>query len=96
MSTMRLLKNDAIVKIEIGSGFMQRLQRIFLHLAKDLTQEQLEAYRELAEKKEPFTEDWMEHITTLTVLLKEIESKAIEQGLTYEEPVSGDNDNIIG
>jgi hypothetical protein len=93
---MRLLKNDAIVKIEIGSGFMQRLQRIFLHLAKDLTQEQLEAYRELAEKKEPFTEDWMEHITTLTVLLKEIESKAIEQGLTYEEPVSGDNDNIIG
>lgn len=85
MSKITLLKNDAIVKIEIGAGFAQRLQKIFLYLANGLSAEQIALYKQLADKNESFTEEWMEHITTLTVLLKEIETKAIEQGLTFEQ-----------
>ena len=85
MSKITLIKKDAIVKIEIGTGFLQRLQKLMLDMASEITPEQLEEYKKLSENKQPFTEDWKEHLTTITILLKEIEQKAIEQGCTFEE-----------
>lgn len=83
-NNVKMIKSDAIVTIEIGTGFLQKIQKIFLYLAKDITSEQLALYKELSEKKEPFTEEWMDHLMTITILLKEIEDKAVEQGWTYD------------
>lgn len=83
-NNVKMIKSDAIVTIEIGTGFLQKIQKIFLYLAKDITPEQLALYKELSEKKEPFTEEWMDHLMTITILLKEIEDKAVEQGWTYD------------
>jgi nucleoside diphosphate kinase len=86
MSAVKMIKPDAIVKIEIGAMFMQRIQKLFLYLANNLTQEQLQEYREQATKgADNFTEEWMDHITTLSILLKEIETKAIEQNLAFDQ-----------
>lgn len=88
MPAIKMIKPDAIVKIEISAFFMQRIQKLLLYLANDLTQEQLQNYREQAEKGgNSFTEDWMEHITTLSILLKEIETKAVEQSLAFDQDV---------
>lgn len=90
MSTLKMIKHDAIVKIEIGTGFLQKLQRVFIFLASELNAEQLELYKKVAETKKPeedFPEEWMDQLTTISVLLKEIETKAEEQGFTYEEEI---------
>lgn len=82
--SIKFLKNDAIVKIEVGSGFVQRIQQILMFVLKDIPQEKIEEYRQLTLDKKELTELWMEHVTTLSVLLKEIEEKADSQGLSYE------------
>lgn len=93
MTTVKTIKHDAIVKIEIGTGFLEKLQKVFLYLAKDLTQEQLEKYKNEAENQEEFSEDWMQPITTISVLLKEVEQKAEEQGFVTEQEISTQQDS---
>lgn len=86
-----MIKQDAIIKIEIGTGFLQKLQKLFVFLASELTAEQLELYKKVAETKKPeedFPEEWMDQLTTISVLLREIETKADEQGFTYEEEIA--------
>ena len=82
-----MIKPDAIIDIKIGTGFLQQIQHLLIFLAKDLKPEQLEQYKKEAEEKIPFTEEWMTHITTISILLKEIEEKAELQGFSYEEEV---------
>ena len=83
-----MIKPDAIVDVKIGTGFLQQIQHLLIFLAKDLKPEQLEQYKKEAEEKIPFTEEWMSHVTTVSILLKEIEEKADLQGFLYEEEVS--------
>jgi hypothetical protein len=88
---IKTIKHDAIVKIEIGTGFLQKLQQVFLYLAKDLTQEQLDKYKKEVENQEGFSEDWMNHITTISVLLKEVEERAADQGFVTEQEIENPN-----
>jgi hypothetical protein len=87
METIKMIKPDAIVDIKIGTGFLQQIQNLLMYLAKDLTTDQLAQYKKEAEEKIPFSEEWMTHITTISILLKEIEIKADEQGFAYDEEV---------
>jgi len=87
MSAVKMIKSDAIIDIKISTGFMQKLQQMLMFIIKDLTEEDLKLYKELAETKQAFTEDWMEPLTALSVLLKELELKAEEQGFVYENNV---------
>ena len=45
--SLKFLKSDAIVNIGIGSGFVQRIQQILLYIAKDVSKEKLEEYKNL-------------------------------------------------
>lgn len=87
MATVKMIKSDAIMDIKISTGFMQKLQQVLMYIIKDLTEEDLKLYKELAETKQPFTEEWMESLTVISVLLKELEVKAEEQGHTYDGDV---------
>jgi hypothetical protein len=91
MDKVKMIKKDALIKVEIGSGFLQKLQKLFYYLTTEVGIEDIKKYQELAENKQPFTEDWMEHLTTVSILLKELEENAEKQGFTYEE----DLQNII-
>jgi hypothetical protein len=93
MDTIKMIKPEAIIDIKIGTGFLQQIQHVLMFLAKDLKPEELEQYKKEAEEKIPFTQEWMSHITTISVLLKEIETKAEEQGFTYEADVPSTNES---
>ena len=84
MSGIKFIKQNAVIDLKLGSGFIDRIQKLFLYLVNELTKEQLEEYKKLVDQNLPLTEEWMENIATLTTLLKEIEKKADEQGFTYE------------
>jgi hypothetical protein len=88
MDKIKMIKKDAAIQIKIGSGFLQKIQKILFFIASNLTAEDLEQFKKEAEafkEGSEFSEDWMEHLTTLSVLLKEIETKAEEQGFTYDQ-----------
>ena len=87
MDKIKMIKPDAIIDIQIGTGFLQQIQHLLMFLAKDLKPDQLEQYKKEADEKIPFTEEWMTHVTTVSILLKEIETKADEQGFSYEADV---------
>jgi hypothetical protein len=82
--SLKFLKTDAIVNIGIGSGFVQRIQQIVMYIIKDVPKDKLEEYKQLIKEGKEMNEPWMEHLTTLSVLLREIEVKADEQNLSYE------------
>jgi hypothetical protein len=83
-NTVKMIKKDAVINIQIGTGFLQNLQKLLFYIAADLTQEQLDEYKRQAEAQQDFTEDWMTHITTISVLIREIEKSAEQQGHTYD------------
>jgi len=93
MAAIKMIKNDALIDIKISTGFMQKLQQLLMFVVKDLKTEDLMLYKELAESKQPFTEDWMEALTVISVLLKELELKAEEQGYTYDGDVPDSPDS---
>ena len=84
MEKIKVIKPEAVIDIKIGTGFLQRIQHVLIFLSKDLTPEQLAQYKKEADEKIPFTEEWMEHVTTLATLLKELEVNADTQGFSYE------------
>jgi hypothetical protein len=81
---VKMIKQDALIKIEIGTGFLKKLQHLLLHITQDLTPEQLENYKKVIEQGGEFTEEWMDSLNTISFLLKEIEAKADEQGFIFE------------
>ena len=97
MDKIKMIKKDAVIQVGIGTGFLQQIQKVVLFLVKDIKQEQLEDYKKQAELKSKdnsyeFTEEWMTAFTTLSILLRDIEQKADEQGHSYE----ADMDEALG
>lgn len=91
MDKIKMIKKDAAIEIKIGAPFLQKIQKLLVYVASTITPEQLEQYKKEAESfksDSEFSEDWMEHITTLSILLKEIETKAEEQGFTYDQDLN--------
>jgi len=88
-----MIKKNAIIEVGIGTGFLQEIQKVILFLVKDLKQEELDDYKKQAEMKSKdnnhkFTEEWMTALTTLSILLRDVEKKADEQGQSYEADLS--------
>jgi hypothetical protein len=88
MSSIKMIKPDAIIEIKIGTGFLQKLQNVTLFLTRDLTPEQLENYKNEAETNTGFSEEWMDHVTTMGTLLKELENNADLQGFSFDQEVT--------
>jgi hypothetical protein len=83
-----MIKKDAAIQITIGSGFMQKIQAVVLHMVSERTDEELTEFQRQAVAKEELTLDWMEHLSTMMLIMNEIEIKAEEQGFTYDADVT--------
>lgn len=88
MSNIKMIKKDAAIQVTIGSAFIQKIQAIVVDMVNERTDEELAEFQRLAVAKEELTLDWMEHLSTMMLLMNEIESKAEEQGFTYEADIS--------
>lgn len=90
MSKVKMIKKDAKINIEIGTGFLQKLQKLMMYVVADLKEEDVKRYSEESKTYDAavgFSEDWMEHLTTVSILIKEIEEKAEAQGAVYEKDI---------
>lgn len=83
MATIKTIKKDAIVKVDLGTGFIQKLQELMMFIANQHSTEELNKFKELATTGQPL-EDWMTHLTTISVLIREVEAKADEQGFIQD------------
>lgn len=88
---VKVIQKDAIIKLEIGTGIIERLQEVLGYFAKQVTQEQIDKYNvevadfeKISKKEKEFTEEWMVPVTTLSFFLREIEKQADAQGFTHE------------
>ena len=99
-----MIKGDAVVDIKIGAAFLSRLQKVMFGILAEKSPEEIEVFKKesdaFSEKKEPnpeFSEDWMNHLFTMSVLINEVEQTVISQGLTYEKEIdeqSIDNNSL--
>ena len=88
MPIVKMYNQDAIIPIDVGPGFIRRIQQLLIYITADLSQEELDNFYEMIRKGETkFTEDWMEHVYTLTALLGNIETIAEKNGMTYDQVV---------
>lgn len=88
MSTIKMIKKDASIQITIGSGFMQKIQAIVVAMVSERTDEELAEFQRQAVAKEELSIEWMEHLSTMMLLMNEIEVKAEEQGFTYDSEIT--------
>ena len=87
MSTLKMLKKDAIIPLQIGSGFVQKIQSMLITLIDERSPEDIELLQKLAESGQEPTEPWMEHIQILMILLNELDKSAEANGMTVEKSV---------
>lgn len=88
---IKVIRQDAVIKLNIGTGMIERLQEVIGYFAKQITDEDLAKYQEefkdyqkIAKKEKEFSQPWMYPVTTLSFLLQEIEKQADLQGFTSE------------
>ena len=92
MPEMTMIKKDASISITMGTSFILKLQKLFPYLIENISPEQLQNYKELVEKGiDDFPEIWMDHFTTISILISTIELEAVKQGATYKENIETTN-----
>jgi RIO-like serine/threonine protein kinase len=92
---IKMVKSDAVIPINIGAGFMQKLTSVLISLADQQTEEEMLLLQKLMNEGKELPEPWMENIFTLIVLLKDIEMSAEKNGFTYEKTLDEiDTDDV--
>ena len=91
------IKKDAVIDAKIGSGMLKRLHDVLFFLSSKLTEEDGQKYADEVKKlsENPtvdpnniqFSEPWMGPVLTISLLISELEKKAVEQGHTYSEAI---------
>lgn len=80
-SGIPVLKKDAMVPIELGTGYIKRLYELSMFLIADKTPEQLGALNNAVQQDTADSELWMKHYVTVVSLLKGIEESAVSKNL---------------
>lgn len=88
METVKVLKPDAVVSIPIGSSFYVKLKELLGYFTETRTEEELQQFDTLLKEKKEITEDWMNHMTTVILLIRAFEEKADELGLITDQELT--------
>lgn len=89
---LKLLKKDSVIEIKVSASFVSRIQQLLFYIIKDVPKEKLEEYKKLIEEKKESDDELLDHIITISALLKDIEDQADKQGFTYEgDPTQQEN-----
>lgn len=75
------LRKDALVPMEIGAGFVNKLYELSMFIVADKSDEQLEALNAAIKNETTDSEPWMKHYYTVLLLLKSIEEQAVAHKL---------------
>lgn len=81
------IKRDTVFNIQVGGNTLVNLQKLLLYVLADKTQEEIELAQQKIAKQE-WDEDWYEHVAFLSLMIRNIETTAHDQGLTVEEELT--------
>ena len=87
MEKMKVLKNDAVVHLPIGTAFYLKLKDLLVYLTEDKTDEQIKEFEVAINEKKEITEDWMAHLFTVVLLIRALEDKAETDGQLEEKEI---------
>ena len=95
MNDVKMIKKDAQINIQIGVGFLQKLQTLLINLINEHSQEEIDQLNEKIRKGEiELEEEWMNNIITISILISNIEQEAIKQDLTYTQSIEDSEINL--
>jgi DNA-binding ferritin-like protein (Dps family) len=88
----RIIKKGTLIKFDANANIIQRLYQVISFMLKSITREQISQYEkemttsfvEISKGNKEFSEEWMIHITTLSILIQQLEAAADEQNLIEE------------
>ena len=86
-NTVTMMKKDAVIKLQVGTGFLQRIQQVLSALASERTAEELDEFTALVEQGQSadFPEQWMDHLFVLSAFVRQVEAEAVKQGATFDQ-----------
>jgi len=87
MDNITVIKKDALVPLNLGTSFINKLQQAFVYFMNQKTDEEVQAFTD-ALKGETSLSEWMTHYETLALLIKAIEDSAMQSNLTEEKDVT--------
>jgi len=93
----KIIKRGTIIKFNANANIIERLYQAIGFILKPITKEQVSQYEkemttsftDITKGKKEFSEEWMIHVTTLSILIQQLEAAAFEQNLVEE--VAGDD-----
>jgi len=93
----KIIKRGTIIKFDANANIIERLYQAIGFISKSITKEQISQYEkemtnsfvDITKGKKEFSEEWMIHVTTLSILIQQLEAAAFEQNLVEE--VAGDD-----
>jgi hypothetical protein len=88
MEKMKVLKNDAVVHLPIGTAFYLKLKDLLVYLTEDKTDEQIKEFEVAINEKKEITEDWMAHLFTVVLLIRALEDKAEADGFLEDKEIT--------
>ena len=95
MSKVTMIKKDAIVKIQVSTGFLEKVQKTMFWLISDKSLDQIAEFKKASEEfknnNTEFPEPWMDALYTLSILIGEIENVLIKEGHTYQQEANDED-----
>lgn len=97
----KAIKKGSIIKFDANANIITKLYQVISFMSKSITTDQIEKYQkemdsflEITKGKKEFTEEWMPHVTTLSLLIYQLETAAEQQGLVYETDSEAEFKNL--
>lgn len=84
------LKKDAVVSVNIGTGYITQLSAVIHHILANKTDKDVQRAQELINQNKPL-EPWMQSIQTLQLLIQEIFKQGEKQGMVEYRPITPDS-----
>lgn len=91
MEKVKIIKKGVIIKFNANSNIIEKLYGIIAYMAKSLDEDQIEQYKKeleswplIIKNEKQFSEEWMFHMTSLSILIEQLQNAAEEQGLFDE------------
>lgn len=87
MALVTLIKQDAVIDLKVGTGFLERLHKLVVMIVSEKTQSEVEIYKKLVDDghQDNLPESWMETLYTVNSLIKALEEEAINSGQVYDK-----------
>lgn len=96
MATIKEIKDDAVIKIEVNKTYYLMVKALSLQLFLDVNVEDKDQYlKDLLNKEYKDLDEHQRSLYTIILLLAEIESQATRQNLYEEKEIKDPSENPV-